>query len=100
ERLRGRRYASTYAGDLHGLPVNPLSLRAQRLHARQGRSAIGSGRKIGEARRAFSESAKHRVTMTDRFVSRQTQAAKDVPGGANDSFLGGDRQMISDAMRL
>ena len=61
--------------------------RAQRLHAGEGRGAVGPGRKVSEARRAFGKGGQHPVAMADGLVAGQAQAAKDVLCRANDAFF-------------
>ena len=61
--------------------------RAERLHAGQGRSAIGARGEIRKMRRAFCECGQHSVAVADRFVARQAQAAEQVARGTNDAFL-------------
>ena len=56
---------------------------AQRLHAGEGRGAIGAGGEVGEARSAFGEAAEHGVAMADGFVAGQAKAADDVARGAD-----------------
>src|SRR5581483_10831827 len=49
QRMIDRNHAAADTADLDSLIAQPVYLCAERLHAGQGRSTIGSGRKIGEA---------------------------------------------------
>ena len=80
--------AAADAGDFDAAVVEFADLCAERLHAGEGRGAVGAGGEIGEARSAFGECAEHGVAMADGFVAGQAQAAEDVAGGADDAFLG------------
>ena len=90
--------ASRHACDLYGVRAGPIYLCAQRLHAGQCRCAIGPGRKIRKARHAFRECAQHGVAMADGLVAGQAQAAQNVAGGADQSFLNGSVHNFSGEM--
>ncbi len=76
------------AGDLDRAVVERAHLCAERLHAGEGRGAVGAGGEVGEARGALSKCGEHAVAMADGLVAGQAQAAENVARGADDAFLG------------
>ena len=58
-----------------------FDLCAQRLHAGQGRGAVGAGGEVGEARSALGKGAQHAVAVADGLVAGQAQAAQTLRAG-------------------
>ena len=92
EGMSWRRDAAGDAGDFNGVGAGAVYFCAERLHAGECRSAVGSGGEVGEARSALGEAAEHCVAMADGFVAGQAKAADDVSSGMDESFLYGGWQ--------
>ena len=92
ERMSGGRDAAADAGDLNAPSCQCGTFAPSASMQAQGRSAIGAGGEVGEARDAFSKGAEHGVAVTDGLVAGQAQAAVDIAGGADEAFLGGGGQ--------